>query len=382
MLTVMRDMAAARRQRARAHARPAPGAGASTPSRTPRSPTSSSARWREGEQSLKRGPELLPILKASGRRRRGRLRRHRGLRRRRRGAARRRGARRSSTTRPARITHPEHASETFRFCTNFAVTGAASSPRRSARPSRRWATRSSSWATRTPSRSTSTPTTPSRRWRCSPGGRGLAAGRRRHARAGPGAHPRSAAARRRPPARRPRRRRTAAASWRATGAGLHELFRSVGAQVLDGGADAQPVDRRAAGRHPRRARRGGRRPAQQPERDHGRRARRRALGEGRLRGASRPRSRRASARRWRSTPTAPRPKRRGDARGARRAAHGRGRARRARRPEGRFTVGEAVGFVDDELVAWGEPEATLRAVLDRLAHDAELITCIAGEGRR
>ena len=29
-------------------------------------------------------------------------------------------------------------------------------------------------------------------------------------------------------------------------------------------------------------------------------------------------------------------------------------------PQGRFAVGDAVGFVDDELVAWGEPEATLR----------------------
>ena len=48
--------------------------------------------------------------------------------------------------------------------------------------------------------------------------------------------------------------------------------------------------------------------------------------------------------------------------------------------EGRFAVGEAVGFVEDELVAWGEPEATLRAVLERLADDAELVTCIAGEG--
>jgi uncharacterized protein len=48
--------------------------------------------------------------------------------------------------------------------------------------------------------------------------------------------------------------------------------------------------------------------------------------------------------------------------------------------EGRFAIGEAVGFVEEELVAWGEPEATLRAVLDRLADDAELITCIAGEG--
>jgi fatty acid kinase len=47
---------------------------------------------------------------------------------------------------------------------------------------------------------------------------------------------------------------------------------------------------------------------------------------------------------------------------------------------GRFGVGEAVGFVDDELVAWGEPAPTLEAVLAALAGDAELVTCIAGEG--
>jgi uncharacterized protein len=47
---------------------------------------------------------------------------------------------------------------------------------------------------------------------------------------------------------------------------------------------------------------------------------------------------------------------------------------------GRFAVGDAVGFVDDELVAWGEAEPTLSAVLFALAADAELVTCIAGEG--
>jgi DAK2 domain fusion protein YloV len=46
--------------------------------------------------------------------------------------------------------------------------------------------------------------------------------------------------------------------------------------------------------------------------------------------------------------------------------------------QGRFRRGEAVGFVDDEVVAWGEPEATLTAVLRELATDAELISCIAG----
>jgi uncharacterized protein len=47
---------------------------------------------------------------------------------------------------------------------------------------------------------------------------------------------------------------------------------------------------------------------------------------------------------------------------------------------GRFAVGDAVGFVDDELVAWGEAAPTLEAVLVALASDAELVTCIAGEG--
>jgi dihydroxyacetone kinase-like predicted kinase len=47
---------------------------------------------------------------------------------------------------------------------------------------------------------------------------------------------------------------------------------------------------------------------------------------------------------------------------------------------GRFAVGEAVGFVDDEIIAWGEPAPTLQAVLRSLGRDAELITCIAGDG--
>jgi DAK2 domain fusion protein YloV len=47
---------------------------------------------------------------------------------------------------------------------------------------------------------------------------------------------------------------------------------------------------------------------------------------------------------------------------------------------GRFVVGDAVGFVDDALVAWGATAPTLEAVLAALAADAELVTCIAGEG--
>ncbi len=46
--------------------------------------------------------------------------------------------------------------------------------------------------------------------------------------------------------------------------------------------------------------------------------------------------------------------------------------------QGRFRVGEAVGFVEDEIVAWGAPRETLAEVLDRLGRDAELITCLRG----
>lgn len=46
--------------------------------------------------------------------------------------------------------------------------------------------------------------------------------------------------------------------------------------------------------------------------------------------------------------------------------------------QGRFEEGEAVGFVDTEMVAWGDPGATLRAVLQALAADAELVSVLAG----
>ncbi len=36
--------------------------------------------------------------------------------------------------------------------------------------------------------------------------------------------------------------------------------------------------------------------------------------------------------------------------------------------------------MEDEIIAWGEPEPTLRAVLASLARGAELITCISGDG--
>ncbi len=47
-------------------------------------------------------------------------------------------------------------------------------------------------------------------------------------------------------------------------------------------------------------------------------------------------------------------------------------------PDGRFRRGEAIGLVDDRVVAWGEVEPTLRFVLTELSAGAELISCIAG----
>jgi hypothetical protein len=46
--------------------------------------------------------------------------------------------------------------------------------------------------------------------------------------------------------------------------------------------------------------------------------------------------------------------------------------------QGRFREGDAIGFVEDEIVAWGRPRETLRGVLEQLAENAELITCLRG----
>jgi hypothetical protein len=54
--------------------------------------------------------------------------------------------------------------------------------------------------------------------------------------------------------------------------------------------------------------------------------------------------------------------------------------------QGRFTRGEAVGFVEDDVLAWGDPAETLRTVLAALAggrpggEAPELISVLAGEG--
>lgn len=47
---------------------------------------------------------------------------------------------------------------------------------------------------------------------------------------------------------------------------------------------------------------------------------------------------------------------------------------------GRFRQGEAVGFIGGEIVAWGEPAATLSATIELLSGDAEIVTVISGQG--
>jgi len=46
--------------------------------------------------------------------------------------------------------------------------------------------------------------------------------------------------------------------------------------------------------------------------------------------------------------------------------------------QGRFRKGDAVGFVADEIVAWGGAGSTLAATIEKLAEGAEIVTVIAG----
>jgi uncharacterized protein len=46
--------------------------------------------------------------------------------------------------------------------------------------------------------------------------------------------------------------------------------------------------------------------------------------------------------------------------------------------QGRFQTGDALGYADGELVAWGQPAQTLAATLERVATGSELLTCVAG----
>jgi DAK2 domain fusion protein YloV len=58
-----------------------------------------------------------------------------------------------------------------------------------------------------------------------------------------------------------------------------------------------------------------------------------------------------------------------------------GVARAAREDPGRrFGVGDAVGYAGDDLVAWGEPADVLAQTLRTVTEGCEIVTCIAGDG--
>jgi dihydroxyacetone kinase-like predicted kinase len=46
---------------------------------------------------------------------------------------------------------------------------------------------------------------------------------------------------------------------------------------------------------------------------------------------------------------------------------------------GRFSEGDAVGYADEELIAWGAPDDVLREVLAKVCADAEVVTIVSGE---
>jgi len=48
--------------------------------------------------------------------------------------------------------------------------------------------------------------------------------------------------------------------------------------------------------------------------------------------------------------------------------------------QGRFHAGEAVGYAGEDLVAWGETEVTLAAVLRAVGEHAEVVTVVEGDG--
>jgi hypothetical protein len=48
--------------------------------------------------------------------------------------------------------------------------------------------------------------------------------------------------------------------------------------------------------------------------------------------------------------------------------------------KGRFVTGDAVGFVGDEIVAWGGAGTTLSETMSRLGEGAEILTVVVGEG--
>jgi uncharacterized protein len=328
-----------------------------------------------GEASLRRGPDLLPVLRDAGVVDAGGY-----------GvivilagvvaALRGDAAPALEHHAPARITRPEHSSETFRWCTNFAVTGADLEPQ--------------AFVPALEALGDSVLVVGDRRTlkvhvHTDDPERAIAV----FAGAGAGAVSRlDVADMRAQVAERDARLDAATAAPAArsgalavvSGSGLRALFASLGVHVLDGGPTLNPSTHELlAGIHAV--------PAEQvvvlPNSANVRMAAERAAELAEKDVAVVPtRSQQAGL----SAALALVPER-GAAENAAAmgdvlaALHTGGVAPAARADAGgRFAIGDAVGFVDEEIVAWGEAEPTLEAVLARLGDGAELVTVIAGAG--
>ncbi len=278
---------------------------------------------------------------------------------------------------PARISHPEHSSETFRYCTNFAVVGrdldaTAFVPALEAigdsvlvvgdrstlkvhvhtdDPERAFAVFLDGGAD-----AVLQPDVADMHEQ-------VAARTARLAAAGPAGPQRSGA--------------LAVVS----GPGLRELFASLGAHVLDGGPTLNPSTYELlAGIHEVPAEQVVVLPNSPNVRDGGR-ARRRAGREGRRRRADPlPAGGPGRGGRPRSVADGGRERRRDGGRARRVCAPAASRRPRAPTPPGASPSATRSASSDEELVAWGEAEPTLGAVLEALGADAELVTVIAGDG--
>jgi DAK2 domain fusion protein YloV len=336
----------------------------------------------EGEQSLKRGPELLPILKASGVVDAGGY-----------GvivifagviaALRGEAPPELEHHAPARITHPHHASETYRYCTNFAVTGADLEAAGFAGALEELGDSVLVVGDRHTLKVHVHTDDPERAMSVFAGAGDVShldvadmhaqvhERVRAHAGGGPGGAPDL-------PDDRPQAACGVLAV--ASGEGMHELFRSLGAHVIDGGPTLNPSTAELlAGIHDV--------PADEvvvlPDSPNVFMAAERAaeLSEKVVRVVPARSQQAGLGAAVALNPALPADANAAAMRVALDALRTGAVAPAAREdPAGRFGVGEAVGFVDDDIIAWGEPSTTLRAVLSALAEDAELITCIAGEG--
>jgi uncharacterized protein len=373
MLTVMRDMATKVATELAHMPDPRLGVGADPDLQNRRIADVLERAVEAGEASLRRGPDLLPALRDAGVVDAGGY-----------GvivvlagvvaALRGDAAPALEHHAPARVTHPEHSSATFRWCTNFAVTGHALEPQAFVAPLEALGDSVLVVGDRSTLKIHVHTDDPER---------AIAVF------AGAGAVSRvDVADMRAQVAERDERLSTNGAGAPArsgalavvSGAGLRGLFESLGAHVLDGGATLNPSTHELlAGIHAV--------PAEQvvvlPNSPNVRMAAERAAELAEKDVVVVPtRSQQAGL----AAAVALQPGR--DAAGNAAAmeevlaALRTGAVAPAARADvrGRFAVGDAVGFVEEEIVAWGEAEPTLSVVLEALGDGAELVTCLSGAG--